>query len=182
MSVHHLGGDPSPWVVRFAAGFSVGAQVLDLACGSGRHALWMAARGVHVEAVDRDVAALRALAGVHGVSTRELDLESGPWPFAGRQFDAVIVTNYLFRPRLADLLECVKPGGQLVYETFMVGNERFGKPSNPDFLLGNGELLEWLRDAFTVLAFEQGEVARPKPAMVQRVCARRGLECFGRLV
>lgn len=178
MSVHQLIGEPSPWVVRHAGAFPRAAEVLDLACGGGRHALWLAARGMQVEAVDRDVAALRTLTGVPGVRTRVLDLEGDEWPYGIHEFDVVLVTNYLFRPRLEQLFDCVRPDGFLIYETFMVGNERFGKPSNPDFLLQPGELLARAGEDFTVLAFEQGEVTRPKPAMVQRIFARRGRDLF----
>ena len=90
------------------------------------------------------------------------------------QFDAVVVTRYLFRPRLDRLAALLRPGGVLIYETFMLGNERFGKPSNPDFLLRPHELLDWARGWGSVLAFEQGEIARPAPAMIQRICALRG--------
>jgi SAM-dependent methyltransferase len=127
-----------------------------------------------VEAVDRDGAALAALAGEPRVATRQADLEDGSWPYAGRSFDAVVVTNYLYRPRLALLLDCLAPGGVLIYETFMAGNERFGKPSNPDFLLRPGELLARLGAEYTIVAFEQGEVHVPRPAAIQRVCAIRG--------
>lgn len=174
MSVHPLSGAPSPWVVRFSACLPAGGAILDLACGAGRHALWLAARGFRVDAADRDRAALRALAGAAGVVPVEADLEDGPWPFEPEKYDVVVVTNYLFRPRLRALRECLRPGGVLLYETFMHGNERFGKPANPDFLLREGELLELVRDGFSVIAFEQGEIARPKPAMVQRICAVKG--------
>lgn len=166
---------PSPWVTRFAPLLRAGGEVLDYACGGGRHARWLALRGFHVEAVDRDAAAIAGLAGVPQLSGQMADLEAGVWPYAGRQFDAVVVTHYLYRPRLSSLLALVKPGGVLIYETFMVGNERFGKPSNLDFLLRPGELLELVRGAWTVVAFEQGEVARPRPAMTQRLCAVKGL-------
>ncbi|MCB1960931.1 MAG: class I SAM-dependent methyltransferase [Rhodocyclaceae bacterium] len=165
---------PSAWVTRFAPLINAGGEVLDYACGSGRHARWLAQRGFHVEAVDRDASALESLQGVPRIDTRRADLESGQWPYAGRRFDGVIVTNYLFRPRLEMLLALLGPGGVLIYETFMLGNARFGKPSNPDFLLAPGELLQLTADAFTPLAFEQGEVRAPAPAMVQRLCAIRG--------
>lgn len=169
------GGSPAPsaWVVRFASLLRAGGQVLDFACGGGRHVRWLAERGFLVEAVDRDTDALASLATIPGVQVREADLENGPWPYNGRQFDGIVVTNYLFRPRLAELLDCVIPGGVLIYETFMLGNERHGKPSNPDFLLRPGELLDRLRDDYQIVAFEQGEVALPRPAVVQRVCAIR---------
>lgn len=148
--------------------------MLDFACGGGRHARWLAGRGFRVEAVDKDGISLELLQGLHNIKIRQVDLESGPWPYAGQRFDGIVVTNYLFRPRLAMLLDLLAPGGVLIYETFMVGNERFGRPSNPEFLLAAHELLELTHAAFSVVAFEQGEVASPKPAMVQRICAVKG--------
>jgi len=165
---------PSPWVVRFAGLVAPGGRVLDLACGSGRHARWFAARGHPVEAVDRDAAALAALGDVAGVNTRVADLEGGPWPYFGQAFDAIVVTNYLYRPLLPQLINCLEGGGVLIYETFMAGNELFGKPSNPAFLLRSGELLEGVRNRLTVVAYEQGRVEVPRPAVVQRICAVRG--------
>lgn len=175
MTAEFSGGSfaPSAWVVRFAPLLRVGGEVLDFACGGGRHAAWLAEQGFRIEAVDRDVGALASLATIPGVQGREADLENGPWPYRGRQFDGIVVTNYLFRPRLAALLECIVPGGVLIYETFMLGNERHGKPSNPDFLLRPGELLDRLHDGYLIVAFEQGEVALPRPAVIQRVCAIR---------
>ncbi len=167
-------GAPSPWLVRFAPLIVAGGEVLDYACGGGRHARWLASRGYRVEAVDRDAPSLDLLAGLHNIRPHRADLEEGPWPFGGRQFDALVMTNYLFRPRFAMMLALVAPGGVLIAETFMVGNERFGKPSNPDFLLRPGELIEHVAGPFTVVAFEQGQVDSPKPAMVQRICAVRG--------
>lgn len=164
---------PSAWLVRFAALIAPGARVLDYACGSGRHARWLAARGMQVDAVDRDRSALDRLQGVTGVRARELDLEGDVWSLAGECYNAVVVTNYLYRPRFDAMLALLPPGGVLIYETFMVGNERFGKPSSPAFLLQPGELLERLSGEWTVVAFEQGEVAAPRSAVVQRVCAVR---------
>jgi SAM-dependent methyltransferase len=167
---HHL-LEPSDWVRRWAHLVPRGADVLDLASGSGRHARFFAQLGHPVLAVDRDAAALGELAGVAGVVTRQADLEAAPWPFAERRFGAVVVTNYLFRPLLARLTAAVAADGVLIYETFAAGNERFGKPSNPDFLLRPGELLERVRGRLRVVAFEDLYVERPKPAMVQRLCA-----------
>lgn len=172
----------SAWVKRFAALLPAGASVLDLACGTGRHARLLAQQGARVEAVDRNAEALASLAGVAGVQTVQLDLEAAQWPYAGRQFDAVVVSNYLYRPHFSALLECVAPGGLLIYETFMLGNERFGKPSNPDFLLRPHELLERVQGQLDVVAFEQGELSVPKPAMVQRICAQRGAGAWPSLV
>lgn len=166
---------PSPWVRRFASLIETNGNVLDLACGSGRHARFLADLGYRVEAVDRDAEALAALAGVPGVTTRQADLEGGPWPYHTRAFDAIVVTNYLYRPLLPMLLNALDVNGVLIYETFMVGNERFGKPSNPAFLLRPGELLDVIRRRLAIVAFEQGEVAEPRPAVVQRLCATRRL-------
>jgi SAM-dependent methyltransferase len=165
---------PSPWVVRWAALVRPGSEVLDLACGTGRHARFLAARGCSVLAVDRDQEAIATLATVAGVFTRTADLEGAAWPFAPSSFDAVVVTNYLHRPLFGPMVATLRPGGVLVYETFMVGNERFGRPSNPLFLLRPGELLEAVRGQLEVVAFEQGEVGTPRPAVVQRICALKG--------
>ncbi|MEX0961197.1 MAG: SAM-dependent methyltransferase [Burkholderiales bacterium] len=163
--------EPSDWVRRWAHLVPRGADVLDLASGSGRHARFFSQLGHPVLAVDRDAAALGGLAGVAGVVTRQADLEGAPWPFAERRFGAVVVTNYLFRPLFAHLTAAVAADGVLIYETFAAGNERFGKPSNPDFLLQPGELLERVRGRLRVIAFEDVYVERPKPAMLQRLCA-----------
>lgn len=165
---------PSPWVRRFAPLIPSGGSVLDLACGSGRHARLLAALGYRVEAVDRNAEALASLAGVAGITTRMADLEGGAWPYAAARFDGIVVANYLFRPRLGDLLAALKPGGVLIYETFMLGNEAFGKPSSPEFLLRPGELLDVARPTLSVVAFEQGRVDTPRPAVVQRLCAIAG--------
>ncbi len=171
----HGGGPASAWVRRFAPLIRPGGEVLDFACGAGRHARWFAACGWRVEAVDRDAEAIGALAGVPGVRTRQADLEQGAWPYRGRQFDAVVVTNYLFRAHFELLLELVAPGGVLIYETFMAGNERFGKPSSPAFLLAPNELLRRVHDGWTVVAFEQGVVEGERPAAIQRICALKGI-------
>lgn len=162
---------PSAWVRRFTPLIVPAGTVLDYACGGGRHARWLAEHGFAVEAVDRDADALASLNAVPGITTRQADLEDGPWPFEGRGFDAIVVTNYLYRPCFDAMLNCLKPGGVLIYETFMIGHERFGRPANPDFLLRPGELLQRLAGNFTVVAFEQGVVEHPRPSVVQRVCA-----------
>lgn len=165
---------PSPWVVRCAERLPASGDVLDLACGGGRHARYLAARGHAVCAVDRDAALIESLRDVPGLRAECLDLEGDVWPLAGRRFDGIVVTNYLWRPRLPDLLAMLTPGGVLIYETFMLGNEAYGKPSNPDFLLHAGELRTWARDAgLRELDFTEGYVDRPKPAMRQAICAIR---------
>lgn len=168
---------PSPWIARFAPLIQIPGPVLDLACGRGRHARFLAELGLAVEAVDRDREALAALAAVAGVTPRCFDLEADEWPYVGRHFAGIVVTNYLYRPRLAQLLDALAPGGVLLYETFMVGNERYGRPSNPDFLLHSQELLELARNAgLRVVAYEEGEQRHPGPAVMQRICALRGGE------
>jgi len=171
----HANPDPSPWVLRWSPLIAPGGTVLDLACGAGRHARLLAARGHPVLAVERDRALLDALAGVPGIEPLHADLENGaPWPLGARRFAAIIVVNYLHRPLLPLLAAALDDGGVLIYETFALGNERYGRPSNPQFLLRPGELLDAFRSSLSVVAFEQGRVTRPKPAVIQRLCALRG--------
>ncbi len=168
---------PSAWVCRFARLITPGGTVLDLACGRGRHARYLAGMGYRVEAVDRDRASLAGLAGAAGITTRYADLEGAPWPYPAGCFDGIVVANYLHRPLVADMLAALRPGGVLIYETFALGNETLGRPSNPEFLLRPNELLRWVDGRLQVLAFEQGRVERPGPAVIQRICAlRRGVQ------
>jgi SAM-dependent methyltransferase len=169
----HTSLTPSPWIERFAALVPAGARVLDLASGRGRHARLFAARGCDVLAVDRDGEALATMAGVAGIATRAVDLESGGWALAGERFDAIVVANYLHRPLFAHLVSALAADGVLLYETFARGNEAYGKPSNPDFLLAPDELLEVFRDHLRVVAFEQGKLdgAGGAAAVVQRLAA-----------
>jgi SAM-dependent methyltransferase len=157
---------PSAWVVRWAPLVARG-PVLDVACGGGRHARFFRDRGLEVLAVDR------APVELQGIRFVKADLENGdPWPFAGQRFGGIVVTNYLYRPLFPQLVSSLAEGGVLVYETFMMGNERFGKPSNPEFLLRPGELREAFKE-LQELGFEEGEFEKPKRAMIQRICALR---------
>jgi SAM-dependent methyltransferase len=160
---------PSPWIVRWSHLLAPGAAVLDVACGAGRHMRWFAGRGHAVSGVDRSPEAT-ASAARFGQALLA-DIESGPWPFAGQSFGAVIVTNYLWRPRLPDIVAAVAPGGVLLYETFAAGNETVGKPSRPDFLLQPGELLGACA-GLRVVAYEDGFLAKPE-RFVQRIAAVR---------
>lgn len=153
----HAQDTPNRWFVDHALLIVPAGSVLDLACGHGRHARFFAERGAHVTAVDRDAAALLSLVDVPDVVTECRDLEEKAWPYAAAMFDAVIVCNYLWRPTFASLVATIKPGGVLLYETFMDGNERYGTPSRPDFLLRSNELLTLTRDAFRVVAYEEGD-------------------------
>lgn len=166
---------PSPWVSRFLPPAGPGGTVLDVACGMGRHARLALERGYGVTAIDRYNAGIIDLLGRADFEFLDADLEGGrPWPLGERAFTGVIVANYLYRPLFPALLAAVAPGGMLIYETFGAGNERFGRPSNPDFLLRPGELIEAAAGELQIAAYEHGETADPRPAIVQRICAVRG--------
>lgn len=157
---------PAEWVVRWAPLIARG-RVLDLACGGGRHARHLAGLGHEVTALDREPQALESIRFVRA------DLEDGsPWPLPGEAFQGIVVANYLHRPLLPLIERALAPGGVLIYETFMLGNERFGKPSNPAFLLRPGELWQSF-SSLHIIAFEQGLGLQPRAAMRQRLCARR---------
>ena len=164
----------SPWVRRFAPLIPKGGVVLDLACGSGRHSELLAELGYSVIAVDQDVTAVESLN--HSLITPKcLNLEQEDWPLLGEEFSAIVVTNYLYRPHLDELAGILQTDGVLIYETFSKGNGEFGKPSNPNFLLNPGELLNFAsRHSLLVVAYEDIYVDQPKPAMVQRLCAVKG--------
>ena len=164
--------EPSAWVRRFALLIRQDGHVLDLAAGAGRHTRLLLDMGYRVTAVDRDVGLLRAFACPR-CTVREVDLESGAeWPIGGG-YDGIVVTNYLHRPLLPRIVGALAANGVVIYETFAVGNERFGRPSNPDFLLRPGELLQAFA-GLTVIAFEQGEVTAPRSAVIQRIAAIAG--------
>jgi SAM-dependent methyltransferase len=164
---------PSPWILRFLPQVAAGGTALDLAAGSGRHSRLLLARGLKVTALDRDP---DQQPDAPGLTKIRADLEDGSrWPLAGRRFDLVLVTNYLHRPILAEIIGAVAPGGLLLYETFAQGNERFGKPRNPDHLLRPGELQEAVSGRLEVLAFEDLELGPPHPAVIQHIAARAPL-------
>jgi SAM-dependent methyltransferase len=168
-SAPHTALAPSPWVRRWSHLVPTGASVLDVACGSGRHVHWFAERGCHVTGVDRDAAALAGLEAE--AETLVADIEGAPWPLPGRRFDAVIVTNYLWRALLPTIVASVAEGGVLIYETFSAGNASVGKPSNPLFLLRAGELLSTVA-GLRVVAYEDGVLEAPA-RFVQRIVAVR---------
>ena len=162
----------SAWVLRFAPLVASNGTVLDVATGTGRHARCFLDQGHRVVAVDRYNAGIVDLLGRDDFEFVDADLENGgPWPLGDRRFASVIVTNYLHRPLFPALIDALAPGGILIYETFASGNERFGRPSNPDFLLRPGELLAAVEDRLQVIDYEHGEIAEPRPAVVQRIAA-----------
>lgn len=172
--VHDAIVKPSPWVVRFAPLIPQGGVVLDLACGSGRHSMLLANLAYSVLAVDQDVSAIEIIQSP-SITPKCLNLEQDVWPLHGARFHGIVVTNYLYRPHIDSLPDLLEDGGILIYETFAQGNEQFGKPSNPNFLLNSGELLAFAaRHGLKVLAYEDIYVDDPKPAMVQRLCAVKG--------
>lgn len=164
---------PSDWVERHIPRIRPGGRVLDVACGTGRHARFLALCGFQVEAVDRNAQALAELSGVARINTCCFDLEAGVWPYSGELFDAIVVTNYLHRPLFSHLVESLAIGGVLIYETFMLGNEQLGRPSNPEYLLRPGELFERMQQDLAVNAYEELCVIYPKRAVIQRICATR---------
>jgi SAM-dependent methyltransferase len=172
----HLGPTaPSSWVTRFAPLAPAGGQVLDMACGGGRHGRHFLERGHPVVFLDRDVSDIQDLAGRANAEIIEADLENGTAPpFAGRQFAAIVVTNYLWRPVLPRLAESVVEGGLLIYETFGLGNELYSRPRNPDHLLRPGELLDAFGKDLQIVAYEHGLRLDPKPRVIQRIAAVNG--------
>ena len=166
----------SLWVTRFATLIRPRGTVLDLACGKGRNTRWLAQRGWHVEAVDCNAEALAGLQGDDYITTLQADLEGAPWPYAGRTFDAIIVCRYLHRPLFPLIAASLAENGVLIYETFMQGHEQYGRPSNPDFLLKPDELLHAFSLPLHVVSFEQGMVAEPEPAIIQRICAKHSIK------
>jgi SAM-dependent methyltransferase len=165
-------GEPSRWVSRWAHLIATGGAVLDVASGAGRHARFLASRGHPVTALDRDEAALATMHGEPLITTLAADLEGAAWPLhEDVKFAAIVVTNYLHRPLFPQLLRSLSAGGLLIYETFAQGNESVGKPSNPAFLLAPGELLDVVHGRMRVIAFQDGFLAQPRPAYVQRICA-----------
>ena len=172
--MHGVIVNASPWVRHFALAIPKQGLVLDLACGTGRHTVLLASLGHTVLAVDRDISAIDLLKS-DLIQTQKLDLEGSEWPLLNRQFSAIVVTNYLYRPFLDELPKMLTEGGVLIYETFADGNAEFGKPSNPNFLLKPGELLALAgRASLRVIAYEDIYLDQPKPAMVQRICAVKG--------
>ncbi|MCW5771830.1 MAG: class I SAM-dependent methyltransferase [Rhodospirillaceae bacterium] len=169
--MHDHAPAPSPWIARFLALAPAGGRVLDVAAGGGRHTRLALERGYKATAVDIDTQRLADLGDIAEAEIVAADLEGEPWPFGTRRFAVVIVANYLHRPLLPALVAAVEQGGALLYETFAQGNEAYGKPSNPNFLLAPGELLEAVRGALTVVAYEHGAVQSPRPAVIQRIAA-----------
>lgn len=164
---------PSPFVLKYLSEIKPGGTVLDLACGKGRHTRVCLERGFEVTAVDIDTRSLGDLAGTAKLTLVSADLEHAPRPLGEATFDAVIVSNYLWRPLFQTIRNAVAPGGLLLYETFAAGNERYGKPSNPDFLLQEGELREVFAKGFEILISEQVVEQVPTPAVRQRLAARK---------
>ena len=166
---------PSVWVSRWAQLASAGGSVLDVACGSGRHGRVFLDRGHPVTFLDRNIAGVEDLAGHAELIEADLETEVG-WPLGERCFDVIVVTCYLHRPILNDIVTALAPGGLLIYETFARGNEAYGHPARPAYLLEAGALLELARGRLTVLGYEHGYDEEPKPGVRQRIAARNDLQ------
>lgn len=165
--------NPSPWIMKYAPQIKSKGRVLDLACGKGRHAIWLAQQGYLVDAIDRDQNATSSMKGIKNINVLIHDLETSEPPKFTHTYDGIIVSRYLHRPLLSLLADILNPSGIIIYETFMSGNERYGKPSNPDFLLLPDELLTTYAPLLSIIDFEQGEEQEPKPAVIQRICAQK---------
>jgi SAM-dependent methyltransferase len=172
--------EPSPWVLRFAPLVIAGGHVLDLACGCGRHSRYFLEQGYKVVAIDRSINAISDLSSNVACEIICADLEKNNAAFnelselAGRQFDGIIVINYLHRPLLNYFLNALAPGGVLIYETFARGNEKFGQPRNPDHLLKSAELLDLVQNKLNVIAYEHGiDTNRHRSVVIQRICATK---------
>lgn len=163
--------DPSPWILRFAALIPPDGAILDIAAGHGRHTAALRALGFNVVAVDVDVSGLGDLADDPGVTVMARDLEQGDWPFAPKSFAGIVVANYLHRPHFPRYVEALADDGVLIIETFGAGNEKLGRPRNPEFLLKPGELYDAFAGALHVVAYEHGAETAPRPAVRQRICA-----------
>jgi SAM-dependent methyltransferase len=161
--------EPSAWVKRHASLIKPQGRILDVGAGSGRNACWLAAQGWRVEAVDKDEAALSAMQGLIGIHTRVADIENAPWPYAGQKFDGIVICRYLHRPLFQALMDSLSTDGILIYETFMLGHEAYGRLRNPDFLLRPNELLDIFVPPMVPVAFEQG-LDPSQYAVVQRIC------------
>ena len=160
-----------PWIEQNMALVPAAGLLLDLACGRGRHTEFALQQGISVLAVDRDISSISAQSP--RLETLSYDLEAGSWPFPANFFDGILVCNYLHRPLMPYLRSSLRAGGVLIYTTFMEGNEAYGKPSNPDYLLRENELRETFGLGFTELRFAQGPVNNPATAVRQSICVRK---------
>lgn len=173
MSILKMKGNqtPSPWIMRFLHLVQKRRPVLDLACGAGRHARIFLVEGYKVIALDRDVTGLEDLAHTPDIEVIEADLEAEEWPLVNQKFSGIVVTNYLYRPLFPYLINALAPDGVLLYETFSMGNERYGRPTNSEFLLRPNELRKRLEGPLHILSFEQGQTGGDTPRVIQRICA-----------
>ena len=169
--------EASAWVLRFLHLIPTGGRVLDLACGKGRHTRLLADHGYRVTAADIDVSGLADLGNDPRIEIREIDLETGEQPFVGERFAAILICNYLHRPHFAWLADILEPNGLLLIDTFAQGNEVYGRPQNPDFLLAPGELLSAFATRLQIVAYEHGLEFLPRPAVRQRICVMNGSTC-----
>ena len=166
----------SPWITRFAPLVRTGGRILDVAAGHGRHTRHFLGQGYNVTAIDIDVSGMSDLSDQIGLTLLEVDLEVGEWPFPASTFDGIVVTNYLHRPHFPQLIGSLAACGVLMFETFGQGNEKLGRPKNPNFLLEPGELLRAFGTDLYVVAYEHGSEQGPRPAVRQRLCATKRID------
>ena len=168
---------PSLWIVNELESLIMNNNVvnfLDLACGKGRHSIYLASRNMQVVSIDIKFDDLKTFSNYNNVKTICFDLENEyKWPLK-KQFDVVLVINYLYRKNFTKILQLVKPNGYLIYETFAFGNEKYGSPKNPKFLPEKEELKKFInKKEFKIIKYYHGLVTKPVHSIKQRCVAKK---------
>ena len=167
---------PSNWIINQVDALEISKKnnILDFASGNGRHAINLVKSYSRITAIDKDVNKLNLYKNTENINTICFDLETDEeWPLGKESFDVIIVTNYLYRPRIKELTSLLKKDGFLFYETFAVGNEKYGKPTNPAYLLKKRELINIFKNKFEIIYYFQGKVVSDKISIIQRCSLKK---------